>query len=229
MTNKVQRRFTISELREFDGKEGRSAYLAYMGKVYDVSSSSYWKMGKHPGGHSSGRDLTEGIINAPHGEELLLKFQVVGELRKEESFRQKLVQRLEKRHLHPILVHFSIGYSILVPLLSILFFFTRNDSFEVASYYVLVLGYLAAPAAGLSGIFSWKVTYEGRITKTFSRKRNFTIILFVVMTVCFVWRTLNPNILIKNTKFSYIYLALIASFVPITTTLGYDGGKIVHS
>jgi tetratricopeptide (TPR) repeat protein len=37
------KRFSTSELKEFDGKEGRSAYVAFKGKIYDVTNSSFWK------------------------------------------------------------------------------------------------------------------------------------------------------------------------------------------
>jgi len=228
MRNRKQRRFTTSELREFDGKEGRPAYMAFKGKVYDVSGSSLWTDGTHRGRHSAGDDLTQSIMNAPHGEEVLMKFQVVGELSQEESFRQKLTQRLEGLHLHPILVHFSIAYSILLPLLTILYIFTGEVSFEMASYYVLIVGFSSAPVAGLSGLFSWKVTYEGRMTKIFTRKIISTVVLIVVITVCFGWRTLNPYVLSTITDLSYIYLALVVSLVPISTILGYYGGKIVY-
>jgi len=34
------RKFTLEELGKFDGKEGRQAYVAYKGEVYDVTDSS---------------------------------------------------------------------------------------------------------------------------------------------------------------------------------------------
>ena len=224
-----KRRFTISDLKEFDGKEGKPAYVALKGKVYDVSDSPLWKAGKHPGAHVAGLDLTMSIANAPHSEEVLVKFKVVGELIQEGYGRQKLVRRLQKMHLHPMLVHFPMAYSLVVPLLSFLSMWLRDSSFETASYYMLLLGFLAAPAGGVSGIFSWRVTYEGRMTKVFSRKILLTTLLTLVITASFVWRIVNPNILTENSSLSYVYLALTASFVPITLLLGHYGGKIVYS
>lgn len=223
-----QRRFTISELKEFDGKEGRPAYVALKGKVYDVSDSSLWETGNHLEAHAAGLDLTLSIANAPHGEEVLTKFPVVGELIQEGYDRQKLVRRLQKMHLHPMLVHFPMAYSLVVPLLSFLSIWLRDSSFEAASFYMLLLGFLAAPAGGISGIFSWRVTYEGRMTRVFSRKILLTVLLTLAITASFVWRILNPNILTENSSLSYAYLALTASFVPITLLLGHYGGKIVY-
>jgi predicted heme/steroid binding protein/uncharacterized membrane protein len=227
--NKEQSLFTIAELKEFDGKDGRPAYVAFRGKVYDVSNSRLWGKGMHAGRHAAGLDSTESMMNAPHGEEVFARFEVVGELIQEKPVEEKIVQRLQKMHLHPILVHFSIAVPIVFSLLAITYIFTGEDSFEVVSYFMLLLALPAAIVGGLSGLFSWKVTYEGRMTKMFARKIWYTITLITVITVCLGWRTLDPNILISKTTFSYVYLALVIGLVPINTLLGHYGGKIVYS
>jgi predicted heme/steroid binding protein/uncharacterized membrane protein len=227
--SKEQRRFTVSELREFDGKEGKPAYAAFRGKVYDVSNSRLWGKGKHAGRHAAGLDLTESIMNAPHDDKVFANFQIVGRLIQEEAVRKKFVQWLQRMHLHPIIVHFSISVPILFSFLAIMYLFTGEDSFEVVSYLILLLGFLAAIVGGLSGLFSWKVTYEGRMTRMFARKIYYTIILIALIIACLGWRTIDPNVLISKTTFSYIYLILVISLVPVNTLLGHYGGKIVYS
>jgi len=224
-----RKRFTKNELKEFDGKGGKRAFIAFKGKVYDVSDSRLWIDGRHMERHLAGDDLTESILNAPHGEDVFMKFQVVGELIEEGYDRQKLVRRIQSLHLHPIIVHFSIAYPLVVSLLSLLFLLTGEVSFETASYYLLLLGFFAGPFCGLSGIFSWRVTYEGRMTRTFARKIVFTVILVIVITLSVTWRTLEPNILLLRNDLSYVYFALVASLVPLAIILGYYGGKIVYS
>ena len=73
--------FTQEQLSESDGTNGKPAYVAYKGIVYDVSESFLWKGGKHQGLHRAGRDLTSEIENAPHEADFLERFPVVGELR----------------------------------------------------------------------------------------------------------------------------------------------------
>jgi predicted heme/steroid binding protein len=73
-----QRPFTRESLAEFDGKEGRPAYVAYQGKVYDVSSSLMWQDGDHDGEHLAGVDLTAAMDDAPHFPDELDAFPVVG-------------------------------------------------------------------------------------------------------------------------------------------------------
>jgi predicted heme/steroid binding protein len=43
------KKFTLSELSKFNGKNGRPAYVGYKGKVYDVTQSSQWSDGDHLG------------------------------------------------------------------------------------------------------------------------------------------------------------------------------------
>ena len=64
-------------LAAFDGEEGKPAYAAHGGKVYDLSGSPFWKGGAHMN-HSAGGDMTAAIGRAPHGEEKLEAFTAVG-------------------------------------------------------------------------------------------------------------------------------------------------------
>jgi predicted heme/steroid binding protein len=76
----VQRKFTLEELKKYDGKEGRPAYIAYKGKVYVVTDNYLWIDGDHQGEHVAGKDLTEDMTNAPHGEENLERVKLIGTL-----------------------------------------------------------------------------------------------------------------------------------------------------
>ena len=53
------KRYTRTELARCDGKEGRPAWVAYRGRVYDVSGSFLWKGGRHMATHEAGRDLSD--------------------------------------------------------------------------------------------------------------------------------------------------------------------------
>jgi len=77
------RRFTKEELARYNGRENAPAFIAYQGKVYDVSHSFLWQKGHHQVVHVAGKDLTNELAQAPHGEDFLARFPVVGVLVKE--------------------------------------------------------------------------------------------------------------------------------------------------
>ena len=72
--------FTEKELQEYDGCNGKPTYVGYQGKVYDVSKSDLFEEGEHYE-HYAGQDLTEAMGDAPHEEEVMEAFPVVGELK----------------------------------------------------------------------------------------------------------------------------------------------------
>ena len=74
------RQFTQLQLRRYSGENGQPAYVAYQGRVYDVSKSRYWRDGLHEDLHWAGFDLTEFLADAPHGAEHFARFPLVGEL-----------------------------------------------------------------------------------------------------------------------------------------------------
>lgn len=74
-----ERIFTLDELATFDGQDGREAYIAVDGVVYDVSNVPQWAESSHFG-FAPGIDATEALAAAPHGAGQLDRAVVVGVL-----------------------------------------------------------------------------------------------------------------------------------------------------
>ena len=74
------RKFTTEELARYHGQDGAPAYIAYEGKVYDVTGSFLWRNGEHQVVHQAGQDLTQDLVLAPHGQDLLGRVPLVGTL-----------------------------------------------------------------------------------------------------------------------------------------------------
>lgn len=74
------KKITREELARNNGKNGTPAFIAFNIKIYDVSGSFLWRNGKHQAIHEAGGDLTEALVKAPHGIEMLLRFPVIGKL-----------------------------------------------------------------------------------------------------------------------------------------------------
>lgn len=76
---------TVAELASYDGRDGRKAYIAVNGTIYDVTASPRWENGLHPPDHQAGQDLTEELANAPHVRAVVERFPVVGTLEDDPS------------------------------------------------------------------------------------------------------------------------------------------------
>ncbi len=222
-----KRLFTVEELGRCDGKDGHPAYITFRNNVYDVSNSNLWKEGAHMM-HLAGTDLTEALANAPHGEDILNRMPLLGRVARKATLQQELARQVESRHPHPIMVHFSVAYALTVPAFFLVWLLTRQPVFEAMSFYILLLAVIVTPVCGLSGLFSWKVTYESKRTGVFDMKIALSVLHLVLVIGTFVWRVSNPDIVAVNPA-AYVYMALLIGQLAITLLLGHYGGKIVYS
>lgn len=72
--------FTMEEIVQFDGQDGRPAYIVVDGIVYDVTDVGQWRSGSHFG-FEAGTDVTEALASAaPHGAGQLGQAEIVGRI-----------------------------------------------------------------------------------------------------------------------------------------------------
>jgi len=221
---------TSEQLLTFNGKEGNPVYIAFEGRVYDVSKSPLWSKGIHMNRHPSGKDLSGEIIAAPHGPEVFERYPQVGILKKgipEElkhlpPILQSFLQRfpMARRHPHPMVVHFPIAFLMGSSLFILLHLLFRSSSFEVTSFYLLILGALSSPFAMATGVLTWWINYRLKLTHFVKRKIQFSILLLIFEVILIAWRTSEPTI--SNP----IYFIMILFLTPLVTLLGYYGGQM---
>lgn len=72
--------YSRSQLALRNGQDKPEIWVAYLGKIYDVSSSRLWRNGKHYE-HWAGQDLTHELKDAPHTDRVFEKFEVIGLLK----------------------------------------------------------------------------------------------------------------------------------------------------
>lgn len=109
----IKDKMTLEELGFCDGQEGRKCLFAYKGEIFDVTKSGLWKDGTHMGRHHAGIDLTDALKSAPHNEEVLRRFQKVGDLVPVDIKKEKSVK-----------VFFALAYTNLVVVFLIIFLIT---------------------------------------------------------------------------------------------------------
>ena len=70
--------FTAEEVAEFDGQDGRAAYIVVDGTVYEVTDVAQWAGGAHQG-MAAGQDVTEAFKNiSPHDDSILNRARIAG-------------------------------------------------------------------------------------------------------------------------------------------------------
>ena len=70
---------TRAQLALRNGQDKPEIWIAYQGKVYDVTHSRLWRNGKHYE-HWAGQDLTDELKDAPHTNQVFEKLMQVGVL-----------------------------------------------------------------------------------------------------------------------------------------------------
>ncbi len=222
------KQFTLAELSQYDGQEGRAAYIAHNGKVYDATRSQLWKDGKHMGAHVAGNDLTDVFANAPHGEDKLANLPILGNLVKEETLGQQLLRRFDNLHPHATLVHLSIAYALVAPFAFIGWLINGEAIFDQITLYLLVLGMITVPLSFLTGVTSWILRYETKAAGTFNLKIGFGILLFFTILGTFLWRITGPSSVLSQPG-SYYYLASLFIQLAMALLSDFVGKKIVYS
>lgn len=222
--------FTAEELSSFNGKEGKPTYVAFQGKVYDVTKSPLWAKGLHMNRHSAAKDLTGEIAAAPHGPEVLERYPQIGTVKKgpcEELkhlplFLQDFLLRfpMARRHPHPMVVHFPIALLMAASLFVILALLFQNGPFEVTSFYLLILGAISSPFAMATGLLTWWINYRLKLHYFVKRKIQLSILLLIFEMILIVCRT-------SQAEISHpIYFIMMVLLTPIVSLLGYYGGQL---
>jgi len=229
------REFSLEELAENNGRDGKPVLIAHEGKVYDVSRSNLWKTGAHMKRHQSGMDLSTEIGAAPHGPEVLERYPQVGVLKRvedagavEETMLEPLFRRIPflRRHPHPMTVHFPIVFMLAAPLFTLLYLVTGNASFEATAFNCLTAGLMFTPLVIVTGYVSWLVNYLGRSVPAVCIKLKVSLLMLGVATYAFLWRASVPDIMTNFRGISVIYLLLIFSLSPMVGVIGWHGAKL---
>ncbi len=227
--------FSPQELAEYNGQDGKPAYMVHDGKVYDVSESKLWKGGIHMRRHKAGMDLTTDIQAAPHNTEVLDRYPQVGTLKKETTPGVKLPKfaawLLEtnpffRRHPHPMTVHFPIVFFLSNPFFNILYLITGESTFETTALHCLAGGILFGVVAIATGLFTWWYNYMAKMMKPIAIKIPLSLALIVIAIVVFVWRLVNPAVMTDPQGANTVYLFLVLSFVPIVSIIGWFGATM---
>ena len=224
----IDRQITEVELKRCDGQEGRPAWVAFRGKVYDVSVSRLWSGGRHMQRHLVGRDLTGDFAAAPHDDSVFERLPLVGRLvaveRKEPP---RLLSLYLDLHPHPVSVHFPIALTLASAAFLVVYLVTGIRSLVDAAYYTLLAGIIISPVTILTGVVSWWYNHGHRLTSMFKGKAGLSVALFVTGVIAIVLWALNRDALFERETVGWIYFAIVLGMSGLVLSLGKLGGALV--
>jgi predicted heme/steroid binding protein/uncharacterized membrane protein len=227
----VDRTVSEEELHASTGLDGRPAYVAKDGVVYDVSGSRMWRGGQHMRRHNAGNDLTADFGAAPHDESVLQRVPQVGVLAVKEvpeerppSFWRWALEMGPRPH--PLAVHFPVAYTAAAAILAVLYLLTGIEILETGAYYVLWMAVLMALVAAGLGALTWRLNYGGKATPSFQIKIAVSITLILLGALALTVRTLDPGALVEGRFAGWAYLGLLGLMVLCVSVLGWVGDTI---
>jgi len=225
--------FTLEELAKYDGKDGRPAYIAADGKVYDVTGSKLWKLGRHMNRHGAGLDLSVDLGQAPHGMDRLERYPQVGVLHETCTAERKPGDEIElpwllrknpflRRHPHPMTVHFPIAFATGAVLFTALYLLFKYPLFENAVHAMNMVGVVFTPVAILTGLATWKYNYAMARLKPVMVKLYLSPVLLAQFAACLVWWLVDPAALASGGGFKW----LVFSMLPVMGVIGWLGAGL---
>ena len=227
------------DLEKNNGKEGAPVHVVVDGAVYDLSESKLWKNGKHMNRHGAGTDLSGDFSAAPHGKEVLQRFEKIGEMKEAEAdvklpvpaWIANLINKYPflKRHPHPMVVHFPMAFFITASLFLFWHYvISPKQSLLDGVYYMHILGTISLPFAIITGWLAWKVNYLGQKIGNVTRKIVLTVVLLVFDIIVLVALTMNPSLLAAPVGLQLLIPVMIFSYLPIVSIIGQQGGQLVY-
>lgn len=233
------RKFTVEELKQYNGQNGQPAYIGYKDRVIDVTNSKMWRNGGHMKRHQAGEDLTEAIGDAPHDIEVLDRFPQIGTLLREQAAEEAeerpmpkllalLLERVPflERHPHPMTAHFPVALMILAPLFTLLYLITGVKGFDFTALASLGAGDLFSLVTIATGFFTWWLNYFARPMKAIIIKISVSSTMTVIGIIAFFWHLANPRVLDHLAGINILYLILVLALLPMISVVGWYGATL---
>lgn len=140
-------RLNAKQLSNYNGTDKKQRYVAYQGKIYDVTDVAAWKSGSHKG-IKAGQDVTALIGKSPHGDRVFDNLKAVGVLIDTPAGEQSSSDQTHSGHATAALLGQISALLLLILLLRFPVFLLKGGSSAVVKIKKL-FHQIHAPVAGL--------------------------------------------------------------------------------
>ena len=223
---------SLEELVKNDGRGENPAFVAVNDEVYDLSASPFWKYGEHMAEHYAGCDLTEALKRAPHGIEMLERYQKIGKLESAAEASKKNAPSIPwwastviSMRLHPMFIHFPQAFLISAPIFLTLFYAVKYPDFERTAFFLMVAGFFMAIPAAITGFIHWRFKFTGESRPAFKLKIALSALLILLAAITVGVHIGKGKISHEELSAGMLILYWVQLFIAIA--LGKAGGSIV--
>lgn len=131
--------------------------------------------------------------------------------------------------LHPPIDHFVIAIPVLVLLIEVVNLFLKKRAIGVLTFFLLILGMLAAAAAYLTGTTDGKEAFDMLTQAGQEELKEHKLLgtyLMIASALVVVFKMLSA--LLRKGAFKAVYLLILVLFVAGILKQGKDGGELVY-
>lgn len=132
-----------------------------------------------------------------------------------------------QHHLHPIMVHTPNGVLPMALIFLLMTSLFGLPLFETAAFYSYIFVLLTMPVVIFTGYEVWQKRYRGAMTSTFKIKIAASLVTVTLLCVLIIWRAVQPEVLMKASAGSWVYVLLSVILVGAVGLAGHVGGKLV--
>jgi len=134
---------------------------------------------------------------------------------------------IEKLHLHPVAAHFPNGALPLAVLAWFIYLVLGDNSFERASFYLMLVATMAVPVTGLTGWSDARHRFGTTTTGVFPEKKLWSLVLTAVTLGTTVWRLSMGWAHVPTGVEIAVFTVLLIAATGMAARLGMLGGKLV--
>lgn len=133
----------------------------------------------------------------------------------------------QPQRIHHISSHFTNGLFPTASVCITFFLLTESVLFENAAFCCCGIGTLFAPVVYGSGMLDWRIRFNKRSAKIFTRKLVIGFSFVLVSSILMILRLSLGTETMTTGAMRYLYAGMIYVITCMVTYLGYLGGKFI--
>lgn len=131
-----------------------------------------------------------------------------------------------RRYPHPLAIHFPIVFFLSATFFTLLYLATGDGAWESTAFHCLGGGVITLPVAICTGLFTAWLNFSAESARTAALEKKLSFLLQTAATTAWLWRWLDPRVLLHPAGLNLLYLLLVLSLTPLVAVISFFGGML---